>query len=81
MYQGLPALGREVLENLWKNDTTKDSYYYEILNEQVLSNYVLLKADKNKVLLNAVKGVEDEYKIADKQREKNKALYLIEYIL
>ena len=29
MYQGLPALGREVLENLWKNDTTNDSYYYE----------------------------------------------------
>lgn len=81
MYQGLPALGREVLENLWKNDTTNDSYYYEILNEQVLSNYVLLKADKNKVLLNAVKGVEDEYKIADTQREKNKALYLMAYML
>ena len=47
----------------------------------MLSNYVLLKADKNKVLLNAVKGVEDEYKIADTQREKNKALYLMAYML
>ncbi len=52
-YQGLPALGREILEKLWKSDTSSDSYYYEILEEKMLSNYVAIKADKNKALADA----------------------------
>ena len=80
-YQGLSALGREILEKLWKNDTSNDIYYYEILEEKMLSNYVAIKADKNKALADAVKGLEDGYKMADTQRAKKKNLYLMAYML
>lgn len=80
-YQGLPALGREILEKVWKNDTSNDTYYYEILEEKMLSNYVSIKADKNKALAGAVKGLEDGHKMADTQRAKKKNLYLMAYML
>ena len=80
-YQGLPALGREILEKLWKNDTSSDSYYYEILEEKMLSNYVAIKADKNNALADAVKGLEDGHKMADTGRTKKKNLYLMAYML
>jgi len=81
VYQGLPALGREILEKLWKNDTGNDAYYYEVLNEKILSKYVEMKAGKNKTLLEAVKGLEDGHKLADNQRAKGKNLYLMAYML
>ena len=81
VYQGLPALGREILEKLWKTDTSNDTYYYEILEEKMLSNYVAIKADKNKALANAVKGLEDGHKMADTGRAKKKNLYLMAYML
>jgi len=80
-YQGLPALGREILEKLWKNDTGSDKYYYEILEEKMLSNYVAIIAVKNKALADAVKGLEDAHKMADTQRAKRKNLYLMAYML
>lgn len=80
-YQGLPALGREILEKLWENDTSNDTYYNEILEEKILTNYVAIKADKNKVLADAVKGLEDGYKMADTGRAKKKNLYLMAYML
>lgn len=81
IYQGLPAFGREVLEKLWKDDSSNDVYYYEILKENILSNYVVIKADKNKKLGDAIKGLEDGYRIADTQRAKKKNLYLMAYML
>ena len=81
VYQGLPALGREVLEKLWKKDTGNEAYYYEVLNEKILSKYVEMKAGKNKTLLEAVKGLEDGHKLADNQRAKQKNLYLMAYML
>lgn len=80
-YQGLSALGREILEKLWKNDTSSDTCYYEILEEKILSNYVAIKADKNKVLADAARGLEDGHKMADNQRAKKKNLYLMAYML
>lgn len=80
-YQGLPALGREILERLWRNDGSNDAYYYEILEEKLLSNYVAIKADQNKVLAEAVRGLEDGHRMADTQRTKKKNLYLMAYML
>jgi serine/threonine protein kinase len=81
VYQGLPALGREILEKLWKDDTSNDSFYYEILSEKMLSRYVSLKVENNNVLSDAVKGLEDSYKISNNQRDKKKNLYLMGYML
>lgn len=80
-YQGLPALGREILERLWKNDSSNDTYYYEILEEKMLTNYVTMKAVKNKSLADAVRGLEDGHKMANTQRGKHKNLYLMAYML
>ena len=81
IYQGLPALGREILEKLWKNDSSSDAYYYEILSEKMLSKYVAIKAEKNKILADAVKGLEDGHKIANDSCAKKKNLYLMAYML
>lgn len=81
VYQSLPALGKELLENLWKDDTRSDSYYYTILSENILSNYVLSRLNRNEILENAVKGLEDEYKIANTWQERKKTLYLMAYLL
>jgi hypothetical protein len=81
VYQGLPALGREILDKLWKDDAANDTYYYDILNERMLSNYVSIKAAENKGLADAVKGLEDAYQIAETQRAKKKNLYLMAYML
>lgn len=80
-YQGLPALGREILERLWRNDDSNDVYYYEILEDKMLSNYVNIRSVKNKVLAEAVRGLEDGYKMANTQRGKRKILYLMAYLL
>lgn len=80
-YQGLPALGREILEMLWKDDSSNDNYYYEILSEKILSKYVAKKAGKNKALTEAMKGLEDGYKLADNAQAKKKNLYLMAYML
>lgn len=81
VYQGLPALGRELLETLWKNDDSNHTYYAEILNEKMLSEYIKLKLENNTKLLNAVKGLEDAQKIADNQRARAKNLYMMAYML
>jgi hypothetical protein len=77
----LPALGREILEKLWKDDTSNDSVYYEILSEKMLSRYVSLKAENNNILSDAVTGLEDGYKISNNQRDKKKYLYLMGYMI
>lgn len=81
IYQGLPALGREILEKLWQNDSDNDNYYYDILDERMLSTYVAMKSEKNKALSDAVKGLEDSHQMANTHRAKKKNLYLMAYLL
>lgn len=81
IYQGFPALGREVLEKLWEHDSSSENYYHDILSEKMLSKYVEIKAGKNKALSEAVKGLEDGDKLADSPRLKKKNLYLMAYLL
>ena len=81
IYQGLPALGREVLEKLWEHDSSSENYYHDILSEKMLSKYVEIKAGKNKALSEAAKGLEDGDKLADSPRLKKKNLYLMAYLL
>lgn len=82
VYQGgLPSLGREILENLWKHNESSNPFYYEMLNEGILSKYIDIKLPKSKELKIAVKGLEDGYKMADTKRKKSKNLYLMGYML
>ena len=39
------------------------------------------RLNRNEILENAVKGLEDEYKIADTWQERKKTLYLMAYLL
>lgn len=79
--QGLPALGREILEKLWADDRQSDACYCEILEKRVLSDYVAMKAEKNKQLSDAVRGLEDRYKMSDTRQDRTKSFYLMAYML
>lgn len=81
VYLGLPALGRNLLEKLRKNDSSMIGYMNGILKEELLSNYVMMKDPKNEKMINAVKGLEKAYKITSISRERQIYLYLIAYML
>ncbi len=46
-YESLPALGRDMLERLWKNDKSNYAYWDSILNNKLLSNYLSKVKSKN----------------------------------
>ena len=51
-YESLPAFGRDVLEKLWDRDHSEFSYYASILEEKLLTQYVLHAQPKNEKLKN-----------------------------
>ena len=81
IYQSLPALGRDCLEHLWKNDRSLDSYISEILRNSVLSSYVKRINSKNAEMIKAVEGLESSFRIAADKREKLLSLYMTAYML
>lgn len=61
VYESLPALGREVLDQLWDENTELYPYYNSILANKLLSQYVLMIAPGNEKLKAAAKALEDSY--------------------
>lgn len=61
VYESLPALGREVLDQLWEENTALFPYYGSILENKLLSQYVLMIAPGNEKLKAAAKALEDSY--------------------
>lgn len=64
-YESLPALGRELLEQLWKEEHTLFPFYASLLSEGVLTQYVCQIAPNNETLKEAVTAIEDSY-VAEK---------------
>lgn len=62
-YESLPALGREMLDKLWNNDRSDDDYWKSILNEQLLSKYLIKVKSQNDKLAKATSALESSYKI------------------
>lgn len=81
-FQSLHALGRDMLERLWKNDSSQLEYYNSILSEKLLSTYVQMVAPDNEKLKNAVDSIEAMYKFDNSNmNSKLMTYYIMAYML
>lgn len=67
-YESLPALGRDMLERLWKNDKTNYTYWDSILNNKLLTNYLVKVRLKNENLAGAVSALETSHNVGSKNK-------------
>lgn len=82
VYQGLPALGRDLLEHLWKKDNSLNQYVDDILTQGMLSEYIKLMDPKNEKLIAAVSGLESSHRTFGKNiRGKQMNYYMTAYML
>ncbi len=81
-FESLPALGRDLLDQLWKKDKVHDKYYETVLSEGLLSEYVAIVAPKNEALRKAAAAIEESYRLEKIERTNLiKTFYLMAYTL
>ena len=82
VYESLPALGRDMLEHLWKKDKSQDNYYKTVLSEKLLTEYVLTAAPKNETLKKAAAAIEESYQLEiNEKTDMLKTFYFMAYTL
>lgn len=82
IYESLPALGRDMLERLWKNDKSNYAYWDSILNNKLLTNYLVTVKSKNKNLAGAVSALETSHNVGSKnKRDVLVNYYMMAYLL
>lgn len=82
VFQGLPALGRTILEQLRKGNLSQLAFYDSIFREKLLSNYVAVTEPKNFSLKTAAEGLESTWLYdCPTERDKQKHLYITGYML
>lgn len=82
VYQGLPALGRDLLEHLWKRDNNLNQYVDDVLAQGMLSEYIKLMDPMNERLLSAVGGLESSHRTFGRNsRDKQMNYYMMAYML
>lgn len=81
-YESLPALGRDMLERLWKNDKTNYSYWDGILGNKLLTNYLSKVKSKNEDLAAAVSALETAHNVGSRsKRDTMMNYYTMAYLL
>jgi predicted Ser/Thr protein kinase len=82
VYESLPALGRNMLERLWKNDKSNYDYWDSILYNGLLSEYLIMVQSQNKELAAAVNALEAAHKV-DSKSKRNVLMnyYMMAYLL
>lgn len=82
VYESLPALGRNMLERLWKNDKSNYDYWDSILYNNLLSQYLVMVQSQNEDLVTAVNALEAAHKVDSKsKRSMLMDYYLMAYLL
>lgn len=82
IYESLPALGRDILEKLWKNDKSDHTYWGSILENNLLSNYLTNIKSKNNDLKKASAALETAHKLPGKsKRDTLMNYYTMAYLL
>ena len=82
IYQGLPALGRDLLEHLWKGDNSLNPYVDDVLENKMLSEYIKLMEAKNEKLIQLTSSIESAYKFSRKNtRDREMLYYRMAYML
>lgn len=81
-YDDISVLGNELLEALWKDNTTKVAFVEELLQKGVLSQYVLCVDENETQKANAIKAIESSYRtFKNDNRQKMMNYYLLAYML
>lgn len=67
-YESLPALGRDMLERLWRNDKSNYSYWDSILGNKLLTNYLSKVKSKNENLADAASALETAHNVGNRSK-------------
>lgn len=82
IYESLPALGRDMLEKLWKNDKSNYTYWDSVLGNKLLSNYLATVKSKNAGLSAAASALETAHSLANRsKRDTLMNYYTMAYLL
>lgn len=82
IYESLPALGRDMLERLWRNDKSNYAYWDGILGNKLLSNYLSKVKSKNDNLAAAVSALESSHTVGTRnKRDTIMNYYTMAYLL
>lgn len=82
IYESLPALGRDMLERLWRNDKSNYSYWDGILGNKLLTNYLSKVKSKNDNLATASAALETAHNVGSKsKRDTLMNYYTMAYLL
>lgn len=82
IYESLPALGRDMLERLWRNDRSNYSYWDGILGNKLLTNYLSKVKSKNNNLATASAALETSHNVGNKnKRDTMMNYYTMAYLL
>lgn len=81
-YESLPALGRDMLEKLWRNDKSNYSYWDSILGNKLLTNYLSKVKSKNENLADATSALETAHNVGNRsKRDTIMNYYTMAYLL
>lgn len=81
-YESLPALGRDMLEKLWRNDNSNYSYWDSILGNKLLTNYLSKVKSKNENLADAASALETAHNVGNRsKRDTIMNYYTMAYLL
>lgn len=82
IYESLPALGRDMLEKLWKNDKSNYTYWDSVLGNKLLTNYLTTVKSKNAGLSAAASALESAHGLANRsKRDTLMNYYTMAYLL
>ena len=81
-YESLPALGRDMLERLWRNDKSNYSYWDSILGNKLITNYLSKVKSKNENLADAASALETAHNVGNRsKRDTIMNYYTMAYLL
>ena len=82
IYESLPALGRDMLEKLWKNDKSNYTYWDSVLGNKLLTNYLSTVKSKNAGLSAAASALETAHSLSNRsKRDTMMNYYTMAYLL
>lgn len=82
IYESLPALGRDMLERLWKDDKSNYVYWDSILGNKLLTNYLSTVKSKNTGLSAAASALETAHSLSNRsKRDTLMNYYTMAYLL
>jgi hypothetical protein len=82
IYETISALGRDMLERLWKNDKSNHSYWDGILSNRLLTHHLTKTNSKNEALYEACSALEVAHCVANKnKRDSMMNYYTVAYLL